>query len=376
MEALCRVHINWDHFRHNVTLMQRDGKTLMPVIKADAYGHGVIRAAKELSSLGITWAAVGSISEGAAVRDSGFQGNIIALLGLDRSSEALPLAQAKRVIPLVHNWEGLQTIAAFLQSAGKNPPMDIAVKVDTGMARLGFSLSEIEAVSQFLVEHPTLNPLVQISHFSVADEPEQDAYTRRQADIFFRAAAILHRRFPSMRCSLGNTAGLLSHADIAGDLCRPGISLYGYNPLFGTMREEEGKGLLPVMEVTAPLLSIHPLHAGESLGYGRSYTAPSERMVGWVGIGYADGYRRTSLPRGCMCVNGVRVPVIGRVAMQMTCIDLTPLLDKKGHLPVKPGDDVYVLGGPGDAVTAQDLAGWWDTIPYEVTCLLGKNRLN
>ena len=375
MEPLCRVHINWDHFRHNVTLMQRDGKTLMPVIKADAYGHGVIQAARELSSLGIHWAAVGAISEGAAVRDSGFQGNIIALLSLSNDPDALSLAQAKHVVPLVHNWEGLHFLAASIQGTGGNSLVDIAIKVDTGMARLGFPLSEIEAVSDFLSEHPVLNPLLQISHFSVADDPEEDAYTRRQADIFFRAASILHRRFPSMRCSLGNTAGLLSHADIAGDICRPGISLYGYNPLFGTTREEEGKGLLPVMEVTAPLLSIHPLHTGESLGYGRSYTAPSERMVGWVGIGYADGYRRTPLPRGCMCVNGVRVPVIGRVAMQMTCIDLTPLLDEKGRLPVKPGDDVYVLGGPGNAVTAQDLAGWWDTIPYEVTCLLGKNRL-
>ena len=132
----------------------------------------------------------------------------------------------------------------------------------------------------------------------------------------------------------------------------------------------EGAGYR-VMEVSAPLVSVHPLHAGESLGYGRTYVAASERLVGWVAIGYADGYRRNPSPGTCMCVNGVRVPVIGRVAMQMTCVDLTDL-----PVPPAPGDTVYVMGGPGDAVSAQNLAAWWGTIPYEVTCLLGKNRLD
>lgn len=371
MESLCRVQMNWDNFRHNVRLLQREGKTLMPVIKADAYGHGVLRAAAELSGLGIDWVATGTLQEGAAVRESGFQGRIVALLGLNFDTDALRMARGKNVAPLIHNWEGLRFAAS---QNTEDAPMSIALKVDTGMGRLGFPLSDMETVSAFLTEHPTLSPLALLSHFSVADEPEEDAYTRRQSELFFRAAYILRRRFPDMRCSLGHTAGLLCHAEISGDLCRPGLSLYGYNPLFGTTREEKGRGLLPVMEVSAPLLSVHPLHAGESLGYGRAYIAPDERMVGWVGIGYADGYRRSPSPQTCMCVNGERVPVLGRVAMQMTCIDLTAL-STAGRLPA-PGDDVYVLGGPGNAVSAQDLAGWWNTIPYEVTCLLGKNRLN
>ncbi len=372
MENLCRVHINWEHFRHNVTLMQREGKTLMPVIKADAYGHGVVQAARELSRLGIRWAAIGTLQEGVLVRGTGFQGQVVALLGLGAEPDALETARRLRIVPLVHNWEDLRAMAEALRSGDE--PMDIAIKVDSGMGRLGFPLSEMETVTEFLAEHAAMNPLLLLSHFSVADVPEEESYTRQQAEVFFRAAGILRSRFPSLLCSLGNTAGLLCHAELAGEICRPGISLYGYNPLFGTSREAMGKGLLPVMEVTAPLLSIHPLHTGESLGYGRTYIAPSERMVGWVGIGYADGYRRTPSPVASMCVKGVRVPVTGRVAMQMTCLDLTALVDKNGLLPVKPGDAVHVLGGGGDAVTAQDIALWWNTIPYEVTCLLGKNR--
>ncbi len=371
MESLCRVRLNWSHFRQNIKRIAREGKTLMPVVKADAYGHGAIRAARELSSLGIKWLATGTVQEGAAIREDGFRGHIVALLGLNFDKESLSLAYAKGLTPLIHSWEGLHFAASAPVEYGGGP-MNIALKVDTGMGRLGFPPSSMEGVSTFLAENRALVPQVLVSHFSVADDPDEDAYTRRQAEAFFRAADILHRRFPTMRCSLGHTAGLLCYPELAGDICRPGIALYGYNPLFGTTREEAGKGFLPVMEVSAPLLSVHPLHAGESLGYGRAYVAPEERMVGWVGIGYADGYRRNPSPNTCMCVNGVRVPVLGRVAMQMTCVDLTSLL-AGGKLPVKAGDEVYALGGPGDAVTAQDLALWWTTIPYEVTCLLGKN---
>ena len=371
IQPSCRVHINWENFCHNINILNKKGHSLMPVIKADAYGHGVLKAAAALEKLGIGWAATGTLEEAAAVRDSGFSGNIVALLSLVPDKEHVRLAVEKRLVPLIHNREGLHAVKNVLAELSPDRPLDIAVKVDTGMARLGFTLDEMENVAEFLADSPSLNPLVQVSHFSVADEPEEDDYTSRQRDIFSRAAAVMHRRFPAMRCSLGNTAGLAGKHSDTDDICRPGIALYGYNPLYGTSREKDCAGLLPVMEVSAPLVNVHPLHKGESLGYGRSYVATSERLVGWVAIGYADGYRRNPAPETCMCVNGVRVPVIGRVAMQMTCIDLT-------DLPVPPvaGDTVYVMGGPGNAVSAQDIAAWWGTIPYEVTCLLGKNRLD
>ena len=368
IEPLCRVHLNWENFRRNIMKMARKGKTLMPVIKADAYGHGVLRAAAELTALGVDWAAVGTLAEAEQVRDSGYAGTLVSLLCRTPSLEQLRTAQKKRLVPLIHNREGLEAVAAFIQEDGSQP-LYIALKTDTGMGRLGFLPEELDEVADRLAALSGVVPLVLVSHLSVADEPEQDAYTKEQAARFRMAADTLHRRFPDMRCSLGNTAGLLSHTDEAGDICRPGLAVYGYNPMHGTSRAEDGEGFLPVMGVSAPLMSVHSLKKGESLGYGRSYVADSDRLVGWVAIGYADGYRRNPAPGTAMCVDGVRVPVIGRVAMQMTCVDLTDL-----PCPPVPGDDVWVMGGPGDAVTAQDLAGWWDTIPYEVICLLGKNR--
>ena len=370
IEPSCHFHINWKNFCHNVGVLRQEGHDLMPVIKADAYGHGVVRAAAELERMGINWAAAGTLQEAALIRDAGFSGRIVSLLCPVPHKEEVKLALEKHLSPLVHNKEGLHALRDAVRALKADKPLEIAVKVDSGMGRLGFSLQDMEKVAAFLNETPDLLPIVQISHFAVADDPSESDYTRRQCDIFYRAADIMHRYFPAMRCSLGNTAGLMEHVTHADDICRPGLALYGYDPLYGTSHEGACGPLLPVMEVSAPLVSVHPLHKGESAGYGRTYTADSERLVGWVAIGYADGYRRNPAPGTCMCINGIRVPVIGRVAMQMTCVDLTDL-----PVPPAPGDEVYILGGPGHAVTAQDLADWWGTIPYEVTCLLGKNRM-
>ena len=144
--------------------------------------------------------------------------------------------------------------------------------------------------------------------------------------------------------------------------------------MHGTSRAILGAGLEPVMEVRAPVLAVHPLSSGHTLGYGRTYAAATDRMVAVVGIGYADGYRRNPAPGTCMTLHGLRAPVIGRVAMQRTCLDITGFPEK--GVNVRPGDEAFILGGPGHAVTAGELAEWWGTIPYEVTCLLGKNRAN
>lgn len=370
IEPSCHVCINWEHFRHNVVTLMQKGHELMPVIKADAYGHGVTRAARILEECGIAWAAAGTLEEAAAIRDAGFSGNIVSLLCRAPGDEDIRLAREKRLTPLIHNVEGLAASKDAMRRQNAATPLTIAVKVDTGMGRLGFALEDIEKVAAFLADSPELSPIVQISHLAVADDPAEIAYTSRQCDIFYRAADILHRVFPAMRCSLGNTAGLLEGVTHDDDICRPGLALYGYDPLYGTEHEGLCGSLLPVMEVSAPLISVHPLHKGESVGYGRTYKADSERLVGWVAIGYADGYRRNPAPGTCMSINGTRVPVIGRVAMQMTCVDLTDL-----PTPPVPGDTAYVLGGPGNGVSAQELAGWWGTIPYEVTCLLGKNKM-
>lgn len=361
---LCRVGINLSHLRHNIDLLRASGKPLMPVVKADAYGHGLVEIAATLREEGIGHLAVGTVSEGAALRRSGFDGVIVALLGVVTAGDMVA-ARACDVTPLVHEWAGLTRLAGFCAEGGQ---VRVAVKCDTGMARLGFGVEEMPRVAEFLAGAAGVRPLMLVSHLAVADTPEGDDFTLEQARRFGTAAHALRRFFPDLLLSLGNTACVLAFPELVGDLARPGLALYGGNPLHGTPRAILGEGLEPVMEVSAPVLSVHPLPAGESLGYGRTYIASSERLVAVVGIGYADGYRRNPGPGACMTVHGQRAPIIGRVAMQMTCLDITEVPG------VKPGDQAWALGGEGDAVSVQELADWWGSIPYEVTCLLGKNR--
>ncbi|MCH5276597.1 MAG: alanine racemase [Desulfovibrionaceae bacterium] len=367
--CVCRVRVNHDHLRHNLALLQATGKALMPVVKADAYGHGLTDVAATLAAGGVDHLAVGSVAEAVRLRRSGFGACIVALLGaVDDENRAA--ARAWDIVPLVHDWPGLSRLAETEAKAEK--PLRVAVKCDTGMSRLGFAVEDMARVAQALAACPGLRADMLMSHLAVADEPEEDAYTRAQAARFGEAARALRAYFPQLRLSLGNTACLLTFPDLAGDLARPGLGLYGVNPLHGTSRAGAGAGLKPVMEVSAPVLAVRPLPAGRTLGYGRTYTALTDRLVAVVGIGYADGYRRGPAPATRICLRGVRAPVIGRVAMQMTCVDITELAAQ--GLDIRPGDEAFVLGGPGHAVTAWDLAEQWGTIPYEVICLLGKGR--
>ena len=278
IEPSCRVHVNWEHFRHNIGILMQKEHELMPVIKADAYGHGVAKAAMELERLGIRWAAAGTLREAALVRESGFTGHIVALLSRVPGRDDVALALEKNLVPLIHNKEGLHSVqeeSIMIKTVNLQKIFKTEEVQTLALARLGFPLSDMEKVAAFLAEHTNIRPLVQVSHFSVADEPDEDAYTAMQCDIFYRAADIMHRYFPDMRCSLGNTAGLAVQVTKKDDICRPGLALYGYDPMFGTSREGACKGLLPVMEVSAPIISVHPLHKGESLGYGRAYKAAS-----------------------------------------------------------------------------------------------------
>ena len=162
------------------------------------------------------------------------------------------------------------------------------------------------------------------------------------------------------------------HPEHAGNIARPGIILYGGNPLRGTSLEKECAAFKPVMSAYAPILSVHALEEGGTLGYGRLFRAGRPSVVAWAGIGYADCFRRNHVPgaRPMMAVKGRRCPIIGRVAMQMTALDVTDLVAE--GVDVRAGDKAEIFGREIDV---HEVAEWWGTIPYEVMCLMGKNRV-
>lgn len=339
---------------------------LMPVIKADAYGHGVEAVARVLAEEGVGHMAVGTVEEGALLRSRGHDAFLLALLGPTCDADAA-LAVARRVTPLVHDAESLARCAAQARFAAS--PLPVAVKFDTGMSRLGFPTEDAPAVAEWLGGLPEVEPVLVMSHLAASDNPGYDAFTREQAARFRRAADALRAVFPGIKTSLTNSPGLLVWPDFAGDLARPGLALYGGNPLHGTERAELGAGLLPVMEVTAPVLSIREVAEGDPVGYNCAFRASRAMRVAVVGAGYADGYPRAVSNRAAVVIRGARAPIVGRICMQMCMVDVTRIPD------AAPGDAACLLGGRGThAVRPEELAHWWGTVPYEVFCMLGRNR--
>lgn len=365
----------------NIRFLQERHPAFMPIVKADAYGHGRDIVARALQTQGVNHMAVGTVGEAVRLRQQNIHGELVALMGLTCPEDAA-LAQRNNVTVLMHSPENLELAVRHARSGNAEtaPPLALALKIDTGMSRLGFAPERVPDLVRQLAQTPELRPALVLSHLASADDPAQDAFTLSQISRFQQAAAVLCAAFPGIKTSLGNSPGLLGWPGSAGDLPRPGLALYGVNPFAGTCKEALGHGLSPVMEATAPVLAVHDLQQGQSAGYGCAFVAPDFMRVAVVAAGYADGYPR-SLSRthpalgqnragqGAVLIHGQRAPLIGRVCMQMCLANVT------GIPHVTQGDTAYLLGGPGqNTISVLDLAGWAETIPYEILCNLGKNR--
>ena len=364
----CRICIHLDRIQRNFKRIA-PVERLIPVVKADAYGHGLLPVTQALAQCGARSFAVNTVSEaldlraeglGDAANDGAF---CLALLGAPTAEEMTQAATAD-IVPIVHDHHSLNLAAAH---GSPDRPLRIAVKWNTGMARLGFSPEDAPALIERLSSLPNLKPVLCVSHLAAADAPEQDGYTHQQIHIF--TTIVQHmRRFPAVRATLANSAAALGHPSAAFDLVRPGIALYGGNPFHGTCRAELGAELERAMDVGAPVLHIRRIRAGEKLGYGRAFTAPRDMRIGIIGIGYSGGYARAFSNRGQIMARGKRVAILGRVCMDMIFIDLSETPD------VQSGDTAWLLGGPeANAVAIGELADAWGSISYEVFCLLGRN---
>lgn len=370
-----QVLVHTERLRSNVRWLQQRHPWLMPVIKADAYGHDNLAVAQVFSDEGVTAFAVGTVEEAYALRLAGINGRLLVLMGFTEHDSLAELT-AMNIVPLVHSYE---TLVCAAESKG---PVAVALKLDTGMGRLGFRANEHDEIIDFLRSRPNVRVDFLLSHLASADDVEQDSYTRRQALAFFSAVEQFRMVWPDAQTALVNSPGLLVWPELCaqdenlpktpGDLVRPGLALYGINPLEGTPREALGRGLLPVMDVHAPVLGVHELRAGQSVSYGATFTAARPMRVAVVAAGYADGFMRAQSSRGSVFVGNGLAPIVGRVCMQMTVVDVTD------QPTVRPGDKAWLLGAPEGAacagVTAQDMARAAGTIPYEVLCLLGRNN--
>lgn len=368
-----RVHVHLDAIVENFKLIAKRTKRPMPVIKSDAYGHGVVEVGLALEASGAREAGIGMVCEGVTLRQGGFKGDIIALLGAHDEADAKACVQ-HAIIPMVFDMQGLERMAkASTTSFAQNQtPIRIGLKFDTGMARLGFTEDNIPTLCKAMHSFPSLTPYLAASHLAVADDPTQIEATKAQGEMFARIMHSLREHFPHILGSLSNTAACLALPELHWDIQRPGIALYGSNPLRNTSLESLGHGLTPTMSVETPILQVHSLPKGKTTSYGRTFTADKDMTVAVIAAGYADNFSRGLSSKGTVLIHGQRAPILGRVCMQMCMVDVSHIQG------VQAGDAVWLMGAPADhlhnAVTCDEIADSWGTISYEALCLLGMNK--
>lgn len=368
-----RVCVHLERLVDNYRYLAGLAPGAVPVVKADAYGHGLERVAAALAAAGATALAVGTVAEAVQLRDGGFSGRILALLGFLSKDEAGAILE-HGILPFIGRYEQLEILGELAHNMGRSA--DIVIKCDTGMRRLGFDCQEHAQLIRALQRQPALRPVLLASHLATADDPEAKDFVLEQNARFSQLRTQLQDTLGApLAASLANSAAILAYPELRYEAPRPGIALYGANPFHGTPLALRGRDLFPAMEVHAPVLQVHGLRKGETISYGRAFTAPKDMRVAIVAAGYADAYSRgLSSPSGqgpCALLAGARRPILGRVCMQMTAVDVS---EKTGAGEPKPGDRAYLLGGPGPlSITPEELSAWWGTIPYEVFCLLGCN---
>lgn len=341
--------------RHNLGRVRAyaPNSKVMAAIKADAYGHGAVQVSRALQQAGVDAFAVACLEEALVLREAGLDGAINLLEGVLSLQEAEE-ASRLRLQVVVHDFWQLQ----LLQSLPPQRPLTLWFKLDSGMHRLGFPLAAAPALYDAVQKRPDWQLAGWITHLACADETA-NPMNLRQLEAFSQALGPL----PGPR-SASNSAGLIAWPGARLDWVRPGLMLYGASPLPG--KSAADLGLKPAMRVESRLIAVHQLEAGETVGYGATFRCPERMRVGVVAVGYADGVHRI-LPSGApVLIHGQRVPMVGRVSMDMITVDLR-------ELPQAVVGDTVTLWGGG--LPAEEVASWAGTLAYELFCGL-TNRVH
>lgn len=346
------AEINLTALIHNINIIK--GHTadsqIIAVIKANAYGHGILALAKKLQDSQQVYAlGVARLSEALKLRENGIQLPIILLEGFF-SAQDLPLLINNNLQTVVHSQEQLQAIT----NSTLLGHLTVWLKLDTGMHRLGFHPEQFKQALQDLTKAKLIQqPVNLMTHFNCADELD-NPITKQQIKLF-KSLSTQHNGL----CSLANSAAAFAWSESHADMVRPGISLYGISPFVDKTGLEHQ--LQPVMTLKSQLISVRQHAAGESVGYGAIWQSERDTKLGVIAVGYGDGYPRMTPAGTPVLLNGRIVPIVGRVSMDMLTVDLG--LDSRD----KVGDQVILWG---EGLPAETVAKHIGTIAYELTTQL------
>ncbi|HLK10849.1 MAG TPA: alanine racemase [Candidatus Binatia bacterium] len=336
------------------------GVRVMAVVKADAYGHGAVAAARAFVEAGAAALGVSTVEEGVEIARARLGAPVVVLGGAFPGEEAVVAAHGLGVA--VWTVEGVRALGAAARAAGTTVP--VHVKVNTGMTRLGLEPGEAGAFGAAVRSVPGVAIEGVFSHFASADDLDTAAARAQLARFAEARDALASAGVRPPLVHLANSAAVLSLPAAHFTMVRPGLMLYGYAP---APHLAARAALRPALRLRTRITQARAVAAETPVGYGGTFVTARPSVIATLPLGYADGYHRLASNRARVLVRGRRVPVVGRVCMDHTMIDVTDVPD------VGAGEPVVVLGAQGGAaVGADDLAGWCETISYEVLTAIGR----
>ncbi len=316
----------------------------MAICKANGYGHGLVEVAKTLTTADAF--GVARIQEAYALRQGGINHPIVLLEGFFEEAD-LPKLVTDKIETVIHCEEQLIAI----EESNLAAPLKVWLKIDTGMSRVGILPEQVAQFYQRLKASPNVaSNITLMSHFACADDLSSDM-TAHQLDLFHR----IEQAYPAPS-SLANSAAIINYPSTHKDVIRPGLILYGATP---SIEHDKSLGLKPVMTLKSRLIAVKKIHAQSTVGYGATWKSKHDTIIGIVAIGYGDGYPRHAKTGTPVLVNGRRVPLIGRVSMDMLTVDLGAKAEERN------GDEVILWG---DDLPVEEIALNAETIAYELLC--------
>ena len=353
MRRSASVEIDFNALKHNLSVVRQfsSNAKIVAVIKANAYGHGMLAVADYLMN-SVDAFAVACLQEAEYLRGKGVQAPLVILQGF-HSEDQLKKCFELDLEPVCHqHWQ-----VDLLLHAKASKSLKVWLKVDTGMHRLGISAEEAEIIYQRLSTSDAVTSVYLMSHFANADEPEHPS-NNQQLLAFNKAEEEL-----GTEASLANSAAILSMPEAIKDWVRPGIMLYGASPMANKSAAE--LGLKPVMKLHSKVIAINSLKSGESVGYGSMWASKRDCLIAVIAVGYGDGYPRHAQSGTPVLINKEICPLVGRVSMDMITVDITDMQN-----PAAIGDDVELWGS---LLSVDMVAKSASTIGYELLCNAGRN---
>lgn len=355
------VHVHLDNIRANIENIRRrigpECKILIAV-KANAYGHGAIEVSRMAAEIGVDFLGIATVPEAIQLRQAGIRLSILKF-GPTFYEEIEAALNNDVTLPVCSVESAIETQQI---SAHLNKKSPVHIKIDTGMGRVGVSVQEAPELAR-LVEHDCPNLYLEgvFTHLPVSDSADQ-AFTIKQVKRFRACAdeieSAIDRKLDLVHCA--NSGAVLGHPDTWMDMVRPGIMIYGYYPDKTTPRTID---LKPGLSFLTRVSFLKKVAKGESIGYGRTWFAPVDTWIATIPVGYADGFNRLFSNSGRVLINGLSFPIVGRVCMDQSMVDLGP------ETTVKVGDPVVLIGKSGhNEITCDEWAEKLHTITYEITC--------